>query len=84
MKLWLNPDGVYLGCRYVQSYDIFFTYRSVTFPVRLSITRGSFLVYFTLSTFYALRGGLGASHGGGFVDGFTLDLVDVVDAGGQV
>ena len=59
------------------------TYRSVKFPVRLSIARGSFLVFFTLSKFYALRGGLGAAHGSVFVDGVALDLAGGVDAGGE-
>ena len=49
----------------------------------LSITRGSFFVFFTLSIFYALRGVIVAAHGSGFIDGVAFDLVGGVDAGDE-
>ena len=50
----------------------------------LRITRESFFVFTTSSTLYVLRGGLGATLDGGFVDIVALALFGGVGAKGLI
>ena len=65
---------------YVQFYDLFLTFRSVTLPARLIIPRKSFLVFATSSTLYNFRGVLGNALGSGVVDGVAHALFGGVDS----
>ena len=59
-----------------------FTSHSAALPMRLRIPRESFFGFPTLSTLYALLGGLGASLAGSVVDVVAIALDGGSGAGG--